>query len=87
MQAVRSLVNDVTTFGLINLATHALSSDSAICNASCRKLINSGVNLRRGGLKARQKFNAVTVPTYTKIIPSSKWIKAHMYLYRLKNHK
>jgi len=66
MQAVRSLVKDVTTLGLINLATHALSSDSAICNASWRKLTNSGVNLRRGGLKARQKFNAVTVPTYTR---------------------
>jgi len=71
MQAVRSLVNDVITLGLINLATQALSSDSAICKASCRKLTNSGVNLRRGGLNARQKFNAVTVPTcrrYNKVV-------------------
>jgi hypothetical protein len=57
MQAVRSLFNDVATFGFMNFTT------SAIDNASCRKLINSGVNLRRGGLKARQKFKAATVPT------------------------
>lgn len=63
MQAVRSLFNDVATFGFINFTTHTVSSASAICNASCRKLTNSGVNLRRGGLKARQKFKAVTVPT------------------------
>lgn len=64
MQAVLSFVNEVTTFGLKIFVANALSSDSAICKASCRKLTSSGVNLRRGGLNARQKFNAVTVPTY-----------------------
>lgn len=68
MQAVLSFVNDVTTFGLKIFVANALSSDSAICNASCKKLISSGVNFRRGGLNAKQKFNAVTVPTYTKDI-------------------
>lgn len=66
MHAVLSFVNDVTTLGLKIFVAKTLSSDSAICNASCRKLTNSGVSLRRGGLNARQKFNAVTVPTYTK---------------------
>jgi hypothetical protein len=51
---------------LINLATHALLSDSAIRNASWKKLTNPGVNLRRGGLKARQKVTVVTVPSYTR---------------------
>lgn len=63
MQAVLSLFSEVATFGFMNFTTHTVSSASAICNASWRKLTNSWVNLRRGGLKAKQKFKAVTVPT------------------------
>lgn len=64
MQPVLSLVNDVATLGFINFTTHTVSSASAICNASWRKFTNSWVNLRRGGLNAKMKFKAVTVPTY-----------------------